>query len=77
MTEPQTAEQKLTISRALAVRLNRLLELYADSGTYTYRQRTGGVLQGCPRGPQITPERLALGVSIVRDAFLKEIEPQW
>lgn len=73
----KSAEQKLTISRTLAVRLNRLLDLYADSGTYTYRERTGGVLQGCPRGPQITPERLALGVQIIRDAFRAEVEPQW
>jgi len=66
--------QTHVISTELAVKLKRLLDRYAMAETYTYRERTGGVLQGCPRGPQITPARLALNVKIIRDAFDSEVK---
>lgn len=73
MTEQRTIDP-VAIPRQLAVQIYRLLESFSDPGTYTYRERVGGVLKGCPRGPQVTVEQLALKVRIIRDQWREQVK---
>lgn len=45
-------------------RTYRVLQYYSNETTYQ-GQRTGGVLQGCPRGPAPTPTELTFEASIM------------
>lgn len=74
MADTNRSSNTVTISHRLAIRLHRLLERYSLEDTYTHRERTGGVLQGCPRGPRITPAQLACIVRVVRDAWREEVK---
>lgn len=66
-------DQAALVPLQLATQVYRLLESYAQPQTYTYRERVGGVLKGCPRGAQVTVEQLALRVRILRDRWHKEV----
>lgn len=73
MTSVERTIDPVAVPRQLAVQLYRLLESYSDPGTYTYRERVGGVLKGCPRGPQITVEQLAQRVRMIRDRWREQV----
>lgn len=70
----QRSIETVAVSRHLAVQVYRLLESFSEPGTYTYRERVGGVLKGCPRGPQVTVEQLALKVRIIRDQWREQVK---
>lgn len=67
----------VTITTDLAVKLHRFLQAYGDEKTYTDRPRTGGVLKGCPRGPQVTHGQLAARVRLLKILWDGEVQPQW
>lgn len=75
MTAPPTADRiapTVTISRKLAIRLNRLLELYAESGTYPQNYGTKEHPIGVPPPPDPEPDPTSA------DAWPDGAEPlQW
>lgn len=73
MNEQRTIDE-VAVPRQLAVQIHRLLEAFAEPSTYTYRERVGGVLEGCPRGPQVTVEQLALKVRFIRDQWREQVK---
>ncbi len=52
------------VPQSMMEQVYRALSDYANPATYR-PQRTGGVLQGCPRGPEPTPQQLTLGAELL------------
>ncbi len=68
------ADKTYTITEQTMHAIYNVLQNYANLDTY-HGERTGGILQGCPRAPDPTPDELTIAPRQVLAMLEKEIRP--